>query len=322
MAEPDTAWRARNISRLLFSASARFQRVKLQAVNADGGTRLVEAQSFLLQNLDLEGTRLTRIAARAMLPKQSMGECVDRAELAGLVERRPDPQDGRAKIVAFTPEGLRVLERLREAVAEAERRMAQVIGQPFLSLVKARLSDYVAAARLTAVAAADLTPAAHGERDGWRRANAGRLMSLSQRLILRDTLQLVREGGAEISEVQLVLFRSIDLGGTRLTDIAARAGVTKQAMAEIVDRAVACDLVDRRPDPADGRAKIVSLTREGRRTLDLIGRGVAYAEQRLARATDAAFVEDLRAALRAYAETDDDEAGTGAERRAQDLVNA
>lgn len=109
-----------------------------------------------------------------MLPKQSVGESVDRAEAAGLVERRPDPQDGRAKIVAFTADGLCALARLGDAVAEAERRMATVVGVDLLASIKARLGEYVAAAELSAVAAADLTLLPDGREDRWRGANAGR----------------------------------------------------------------------------------------------------------------------------------------------------
>ena len=51
----------------------------------------------LVQNLDLYGTRLTEIAARAGMAKQSMLELVDKAERLSLVERRPDPDDQRAQ---------------------------------------------------------------------------------------------------------------------------------------------------------------------------------------------------------------------------------
>lgn len=55
--------------------------------------------------LDREGTRLTDLADRLQMTKQSAGELVDRMEEAGFVERRPDPTDGRAKLVCFTPKG-------------------------------------------------------------------------------------------------------------------------------------------------------------------------------------------------------------------------
>lgn len=294
--ELDPAWRDHNIGRLLFTATALFLREKLKAVA--GGPEIAEAQIRLLQNLDRDGTRLTRLAARAIMPKQSMCEAVDCAERSGLVERRPDPQDGRAKIVTLTPAGLVAIDRLCAAVAEVERAMARVIGASMLQSMKVRLGGYVAASDLSTISAADQT--LDVGPDGWRGVDAGRMMVLTRRLFVADVLGVVREGGADFTEVQLALFRGLDLDGTRLTDLAARAGMTKPAMAEIVDKAVASGLVARHPDPADRRAKIVSLTVQGRRMLDLMGAGVARAEARLAAVTDPAFVEDLRAALKAY----------------------
>ena len=294
---PDLAWRHRNVGRLLFAATALFLREKLEAA-AEGGLELAEAQSRLLQNLDHDGTRLTRLAARAVMPKQSMGEAVDRAERMGLVERRPDPQDGRAKIVALTPAGLVAIGRLGSAVTQAEQAMARVVGAAMLQAIKARLGEYVAASDLSTISAADRT--LDVGPDGWRGIDVGRLMVLTRRLFVADVLAAVREGGGDSNEVQLALFRALDPGGVRLTDLASRAAMTKQAMVEIVDKAEAAGLVDRRPDPNDRRAKIVGLTVKGRRMLDLMGEGVARAEARLAAVTDPAFVEDLRAALTAY----------------------
>jgi DNA-binding MarR family transcriptional regulator len=43
--------------------------------------------------------------ARAGMTHQSMGELVRTLELRGYVERRADPSDGRARLVALTPKG-------------------------------------------------------------------------------------------------------------------------------------------------------------------------------------------------------------------------
>jgi DNA-binding MarR family transcriptional regulator len=49
-----------------------------------------------------------------------------------------------------------------------------------------------------------------------------------------------------------------------LTALAELLGVTKQAVAQVVDEMVELGLVERRPDPSDGRAKLLALTRRGR----------------------------------------------------------
>jgi DNA-binding MarR family transcriptional regulator len=55
----------------------------------------------------------------------------------------------------------------------------------------------------------------------------------------------------------------IDLEGTRVGELARRAGVTKQSMAEAVAGLERRGYVRRRPDPTDGRAQLVELTDAG-----------------------------------------------------------
>jgi len=98
------------------------------------------------------------------------------------------------------------------------------------------------------------------------------------------------------------LFRNLDAGRTRLKEIAARARMTKQAMAELVDKAEELGLVARLPDPDDGRAKIVVFTPARQQLLDRYRRAVESAEQRIAAVTSPEFTEDLRAQLTAYVE--------------------
>ncbi|MGH2887897.1 MAG: MarR family winged helix-turn-helix transcriptional regulator [Solirubrobacteraceae bacterium] len=56
-------------------------------------------------NIDPEGTRLTELAERARMTKQSVGEVTSDLEQRGYVERVPDPSDGRAKIIRLTERG-------------------------------------------------------------------------------------------------------------------------------------------------------------------------------------------------------------------------
>ena len=100
-----------------------------------------------------------------------------------------------------------------------------------------------------------------------------------------------------VTASDLALLRNLDLTGSRLTDLALRARMTKQSMRELVDRAEAQGLVDRAVDPHDARAKLIAFTSEGLRFLDQMRRGLAIAEDKLRAATDAAFVETLKAGL-------------------------
>lgn len=60
------------------------------------------------------------------------------------------------------------------------------------------------------------------------------------------------------------VLENIDPAGTRLTTLAARAGLTHQSMGELVDKLTAHGYVERIPDPTDRRARLVRLTDHGR----------------------------------------------------------
>ena len=59
------------------------------------------------------------------------------------------------------------------------------------------------------------------------------------------------------------LFPHLDFDGVRLTDLAGRVGVTKQAIGQLVDDLAALGMVERIGDPADGRAKRIRFSRRG-----------------------------------------------------------
>ncbi len=291
---PSQSAASRNLDGLMFSAMNVFVREKLRAVHAGGFGAATEVQMALVQNLDLHGTRLTTIAARASMTKQSMLELVDKAEALGFVERRTDPDDRRAKIIAFTPTGLEMLERVREGVALAERRMAAIMGPASVSAMKERLTAYVAAAGPDELRMSD-------RNDVWRTRSVSRVLLSASRAFVRDVLRRVHAAGFDtVAEVHLTMFRNLEPGGTRLTDIASRARMTKQAMAELVDKAKELGFVARRPDPGDGRAKIVVPTAAGFTLLDQQCHAVAAAELHMAAVTSAVFVAELRAQLTAY----------------------
>jgi DNA-binding MarR family transcriptional regulator len=56
-------------------------------------------------NIEPDGSRLTDLAERANMTKQSVGEVATELERRGYLERVPDPGDGRAKIIRLTERG-------------------------------------------------------------------------------------------------------------------------------------------------------------------------------------------------------------------------
>lgn len=83
---------------------------------------VVPSQARALGVLLRHGTmRLSELSDHLHIAARSTTEVVDALAERGLAERRPDPHDRRATLVALTPEGRRVGEAIRGArAAEAE----------------------------------------------------------------------------------------------------------------------------------------------------------------------------------------------------------
>lgn len=93
------------------------------------------------------------------------------------------------------------------------------------------------------------------------------LIALVYRLnrALQDDMvrQAHRRGYTELSTAHNSVFATLGVEPARATDLAARAGITRQSMGELV-RGM-CDLgyLEMRPDPTDRRAKLVAWTDKG-----------------------------------------------------------
>jgi DNA-binding MarR family transcriptional regulator len=75
--------------------------------------------------------------------------------------------------------------------------------------------------------------------------------------------------GLDVRPTHSAVLANIDIEtGTRATVLAERAAVSKQAMGELIDELEGRGFVERVPDPADGRAKLIRLTRPGRKLID------------------------------------------------------
>ena len=93
------------------------------------------------------------------------------------------------------------------------------------------------------------------------------------------------------------VFAQLGPGGARITDLARGANMTPQAMGELVDELEAQYYVVRAPDPADRRAKLVTLTELGRRAVEAAGTTISGIESDLDDALGADGHRQLRELL-------------------------
>jgi len=112
------------------------------------------------------------------------------------------------------------------------------------------------------------------------------------------TARLDAAGFSAIAPAFHPVFENLDPDGTRLTALAARAGMTHQSMGELVAKLEKLGYVTRTPDPADRRARLVRLTPQGQAMLRRAIREIAAIwEDWAARLAGAGVQGDLAAAL-------------------------
>ena len=77
--------------------------------------------------------------------------------------------------------------------------------------------------------------------------------------------RLKAAGWSDITRAQSLVLAHLDPEGTRSTELARRSGVTRQAVHQTVQELVELGLLELAPDPTSQRAKLVVLTRRGKR---------------------------------------------------------
>jgi DNA-binding MarR family transcriptional regulator len=100
---------------------------RLRQAATEGELTLSETSA--LSRLDRGGpTTATALAKLEQISPQSMGATLGALEARGLIERRPDPEDGRRALVSATKAGLQVVRNRRNARTE---RLAQALANGF-----------------------------------------------------------------------------------------------------------------------------------------------------------------------------------------------
>ena len=103
-----------------------------------------------------------------------------------------------------------------------------------------------------------------GAEDQPQPMNVGVLMFIPYRAMEKELLDaLAGQGFDDITLAQARVFQRIDRHGSRLTDLAEAAQLTKQTVGFLVDQLESAGYVERTPDPRDGRARLVRVAARG-----------------------------------------------------------
>jgi DNA-binding MarR family transcriptional regulator len=130
-----------NIGLLLFIPYRALETRVFAALAAAGFDDVTPAQGRVFQRIDPEGTRLTALAERAQVTKQTAGFLVDQLEKAGYVERVPDPSDARARLVRVAPRGAKAVSATAGVIDEIEAEWEAHLGAQRMARLRETLAD-------------------------------------------------------------------------------------------------------------------------------------------------------------------------------------
>lgn len=155
----------------------------------------------------------------------------------------------------------------------------------------------------------DLVPSG----DGWRQTHLGRLLGHAMRRFDDRVLALMAHdidvplalsnlaARGQVSAAHIHITRHLALEGSRLTDLARKAGMTKQAMGDLVTQCEAWGLVVRENDGKDARARLVRFTPAGLAWLKAFRDAVARAEAEFRAEVGSEVATVVTIGLEAYA---------------------
>ena len=147
----------------------------------------------------------------------------------------------------------------------------------------------------------------------WRTSHLGFLLGEALRRFDTRVLALMAQDSAvplalsnlaardQVGAAHIHITRHLALEGTRLMDLATAAGMTKQAMGNLVDQCEAWNLVQRLPHPTDKRAKLIRFTADGLAWLGAFERAAALAQLEFQRDVGADVATVTALGLEAYA---------------------
>jgi|SRR5450830_555125 len=149
--------------------------------------------------------------------------------------------------------------------------------------------------------------------DNWRQAHIGHWMNLAlQRFDARVLALMARNDNVPLALSNLAargslsashvhITRHLALEGSRLTELAQRANMSKQAMGKLVDQCAAWGLVTRTDDTRDARARRIVFTPVGLAWLQAFQQAVTQAENELRAAVGNEVATVMALGLEAYA---------------------
>lgn len=275
-----------DLLRDLLTISRDFEPRLLRELRSRGHDGLRPAYARFLYLVWDEPRTLQDIAAELGLSRQAVSQTARRIEQAGYAERRPNPADGRSKLVVITPQGRAVDdERARESIVKCEAHYEAMVGADALR----RFVDALGRLRQ------HLDVPAHPSS---LRTSLGVLPLVALRA--RDELVrlLESDGHRGLTPAQQDLLGLVGADGARPVDLARANGVSRQAVSSTLAELEQLGYVSRRAEAGTGRGVTYLPTSAGRRLLADEARAAATIEAGFESALGPRRMAALRAVAR------------------------
>nr|WP_206440468.1 MarR family winged helix-turn-helix transcriptional regulator [Streptomyces scabichelini] len=127
------------MSAALLAVAGELTRRIHDGVEARGFEGLRPAHGFAFTRLAPDGATVTELAAHLGVTKQAASQLVDEIVRKGYAERRPHPDDARARLIVLTEQGWACTRAAEEAAAEAVRPWVELLGEPEVRALRERL---------------------------------------------------------------------------------------------------------------------------------------------------------------------------------------
>jgi DNA-binding MarR family transcriptional regulator len=128
-----------DVATLMFIAYRAMDERVIRAMR-EAGFDVTVAQARIAQRIAEDGSRLTELAEQTQVTKQTASLLVAALEREGLVERVPDPADGRARRIRFTQKGQAASKRAQEVVMSVEQEWNAHLGPELAGCLREALT--------------------------------------------------------------------------------------------------------------------------------------------------------------------------------------
>ena len=127
---PRRQWRGTgHIGPLLRDPALTINEIVMRRLAEQGFEGFTTAHGTIGQHIADDGSRVTELAELAQVSKPTVVYLVNEMQRLGYVERRPDPRDGRAKLVCMTELGMRAQRAGGQIVREIEHDWSALLGE-------------------------------------------------------------------------------------------------------------------------------------------------------------------------------------------------